>query len=92
MNERKLGISALSKLTGVKIETIRYYEREGLLSDPPRTEGGHRSYREKHIKNLVSCMKDQGMGMTYIQSKLPCSVELLTEDKSLPCMLNRELS
>ena len=33
------GIGALSKQTGVNIETIRYYEREGLLPHPPRTAG-----------------------------------------------------
>jgi len=35
MSHKTLGIGALSKLTGVKIETIRYYERQKLLVDPP---------------------------------------------------------
>lgn len=39
-----LGIGELSRNTGCSIETIRYYERLGLLHKPLRTEGGHRLY------------------------------------------------
>jgi hypothetical protein len=38
------GIGALSKQTGCNIETIRYYERIGLMPPAPRNEGGHRLY------------------------------------------------
>ena len=38
----RLSIGVLSKRTGCKIETIRYYERIGFLPAPPRTERGHR--------------------------------------------------
>ncbi|WP_369596838.1 MerR family DNA-binding transcriptional regulator [Sphingobium sp. GW456-12-10-14-TSB1] len=37
-------IGRLSTATGVKIETIRYYERAGLIDPPARTEGNYRSY------------------------------------------------
>jgi DNA-binding transcriptional MerR regulator len=37
-------IGALAKRTGVHIETIRYYERIGLLPHPDRSEGGYRLY------------------------------------------------
>jgi MerR family mercuric resistance operon transcriptional regulator len=47
------GIGALSQRSGVKIETIRYYEHESLLPNPPRTSGGHRSYGEDHLKRLT---------------------------------------
>lgn len=39
-------IGQISDQTGVNIETIRYYERIGLLPSPPRTTGGHRVYNE----------------------------------------------
>ena len=45
-------IGPLSKQTGCNIETIRYYERIGIMPPPPRTEGGHRVYREEHLKRL----------------------------------------
>lgn len=37
-----LTIGELAKNAGVNIETIRYYERLGLISEPPRTEAGYR--------------------------------------------------
>ena len=45
--------SAVSKRTGMNFETIRYYERAGLMPEPPRSEGGHRLYDEKHLKRLT---------------------------------------
>ena len=53
-----LTIGALSKHTGCNIETIRYYEREGLLPNPPRTDGGHRIYAEEHLKRLTFVIPD----------------------------------
>ena len=61
---RQLGIGELSKLTGVKIETIRYYEQQKLLADPPRTEGGHRCYNEDHLKRLTFIRRSRQLGFT----------------------------
>jgi MerR family mercuric resistance operon transcriptional regulator len=49
---RRLTIGELSRRTGVNIETIRYFERVGLIPAPPRTNGGHRSYDESHASAL----------------------------------------
>jgi len=46
----KIGI--LSKKTDCQIETIRYYERIGLMPKPDRTESGHRVYGSEHEKRL----------------------------------------
>ena len=48
----ELTIGTLSKEIRCKIETIRYYERIGVMPDPPRTAGGHRVYTTKHLKCL----------------------------------------
>ncbi|GAA74854.1 MULTISPECIES: Cd(II)/Pb(II)-responsive transcriptional regulator [Alteromonadales] len=45
-------IGELSKTSGCSIQTIRYYEREGLLSDPERSEGNFRLYSNKALKEL----------------------------------------
>ena len=45
-------IGQLAKLSGCSIQTIRYYEREGLLSPPSRSEGNFRLYDEKALKEL----------------------------------------
>jgi len=59
-----LGIGALSKLTNCNIETIRYYERIGLLAPPPRTEGGHRQYDDEHVKRLTFIRRGRELGFT----------------------------
>ncbi len=57
-------IGALSKRTGVKIETIRYYERIGIMPNPPRTEGGHRVYGESHMKRLAFVRRGRELGFS----------------------------
>lgn len=42
--EESITIGELSRRTGVNIETIRYFERVGVLATPPRTSGGRRVY------------------------------------------------
>lgn len=59
-----LTIGALSKRTGVNIETVRYYEKIGLLPSPPRTEGGHRLYPDAHQKRLVFVRRSRELGFT----------------------------
>jgi len=49
---RALTIGKLAEATGVNLETIRYYERIGLMPRPARTRGGHRSYETGHVKWL----------------------------------------
>ena len=64
---RDFGIGALSERSRVKIETIRYYEREGLLPSPPRTSGGHRSYREDHLKRLTFIRRSRELGFSMAE-------------------------
>lgn len=64
---RYFGIGALSAETRVKIETIRYYEREGLLPSPPRTAGGHRSYSEDHVKRLTFVRRSRELGFSLAE-------------------------
>lgn len=45
-------IGDLARATGVKPTTIRWYEQEGWLPPPARTEGGHRVYGEGHLRRL----------------------------------------
>jgi len=45
-------IGELAKRTGATVETIRYYEKEGLLPEPSRSDGNYRLYNEAHIERL----------------------------------------
>jgi len=57
-------IGALSKRTGCNVETIRYYEREGLWRLPGRTAGGHRVYDDEHVKRLSFVRRARELGFT----------------------------
>lgn len=60
----KLTIGVLSKQTGVNIETIRYYERIGLVPPPPRSQGRHRLYDEAHRRRLAFIRRSRGLGFS----------------------------
>lgn len=59
-----LSIGALSKDTGVNIETIRYYERIGVMPAPERSAGGFRKYREAHLKRLNFIRRGRELGFS----------------------------
>lgn len=46
-------IKDLARATGVDIETIRYYERQGLLPEPARRDNGYRDYASEHLERLA---------------------------------------
>jgi MerR family transcriptional regulator, mercuric resistance operon regulatory protein len=57
-------IGALSDSTGVNIETIRYYERIGLLPAPPRSAGRHRLYEDDHRQRLAFIRRARELGFS----------------------------
>jgi MerR family transcriptional regulator, mercuric resistance operon regulatory protein len=54
----------LSKRAGCNIETVRYYERVGLMPDPVRSAGGHRLYAEEHVRRLHFIRRCRELGFT----------------------------
>jgi MerR family transcriptional regulator, mercuric resistance operon regulatory protein len=63
----RLTIGALSERTEVNIETIRYYERIGILPKPPRSAGGHRLYANEHKERLVFIRRSRALGFSLRQ-------------------------
>lgn len=61
---KAVSIGALSQRTGCNIETIRYYERIGLMPSPPRTAGGHRSYGSLHQRRLGFIRRCRELGFS----------------------------
>ncbi|WP_333677169.1 heavy metal-responsive transcriptional regulator [Dyella sp.] len=59
-----LTIGTVAKRAGVPIDTIRYYEREGLLPEPLRRASGYRSYNESAIKRLRFIRRAKELGFT----------------------------
>lgn len=60
----KLTISRLAQLAGVNLETIRYYERQGLLSAPPRTAAGYRLFPREAARRLRFIKRAQQLGFS----------------------------
>ncbi|WP_150910720.1 Cd(II)/Pb(II)-responsive transcriptional regulator [Marinobacter halotolerans] len=56
-------IGEISKATGVPIETIRYYEKIGLVPAPEREASGYRSYRQHHLDRLVFIRRCRNLDM-----------------------------
>ncbi|WP_306131932.1 MerR family transcriptional regulator [Roseivivax marinus] len=61
-NPRGYLIGVLSAETGVKIETIRYYERVGLMPEPSRSPGGNRQYDHDQLKRLAFIRRSRDLG------------------------------
>ncbi|MFK8330829.1 Cd(II)/Pb(II)-responsive transcriptional regulator [Pseudomonas sp. BJa5] len=57
-------IGELAKATDCAVETIRYYEREGLLPEPARSEGNYRLYTQAHVERLTFIRNCRTLDMT----------------------------
>lgn len=61
---KNIKIGQLAKEANVKVETVRYYERRGLLPDPPRRESGYRIYSENDVTRIQFIKHAQKLGFT----------------------------
>jgi MerR family transcriptional regulator, aldehyde-responsive regulator len=69
MNNTILTPAQMAERTGVTIETLRYYEREGLLQSIARAESGHRRYSEDDVLwvEVLRCLRDTGMTIEQLR-------------------------
>ena len=63
----EFSIGEVARRSGVKIETIRFYERRGLLAPPPRTAGGHRVYSPAEAQRLNFIRRARQLGFPLDQ-------------------------
>ena len=70
-----LGIGELARTTSTKVETIRWYERIGLLAAPARTAGNYRAYGPAHLARLsfVRRARDLGFSLDKVRELLRLS-------------------
>ena len=61
---RSLTIGRLAKDAGIHLETVRYYERQGLMPKPPRTQSGYRLYSADAIRRLRFIKRAQELGFS----------------------------
>lgn len=76
----RLTIGSVAKAAGVNLETIRFYERRGLLPEPPRTDGGYRVFPPETIRRIrfIKRAQELGFSLREIQELLALRVDSRT--------------
>lgn len=82
METKVLTIGHLARETATKVETIRFYEKTGLLPAPARTSGNYRAYGAEHLNRLsfIRRARDLGFSIEQIRALLG-----LADDRDRPC-------
>ena len=75
-------IGEVSAASGCHIETIRYYERIGLMTPPARTSSGYRQYHEGDVERLCFITRGRALGFSLEEV---ASLLRLAEETDLPC-------
>jgi MerR family mercuric resistance operon transcriptional regulator len=83
----ELTIGKLANAVGVNVETIRYYQRVGLLDEPVKPLGGHRRYSVEDAKRLRFIRRAQALGFTLFEIAI-----LLRLDEGCACSEARKLA
>lgn len=65
-----MNIGELARAADTKSETIRYYERIGLLPQPPRTAGNYRDYAAVHVSRLTFTRRARDLGFSIEQIRV----------------------
>ena len=79
----------IAKRTGCNLETVRYYEKVGLLPEPPRTQGGHRAYGAEHERRLRFILRARELGFTL--DEIRALLQLL-DKRNAPCGQVRDVA
>ncbi len=82
MSAATYAIGDLARQTGTKVETIRWYERDGTMPPPARTEGGRRAYTQAHLHRLafIRHARELGFPLDDVRALLR-----LSDDPDRPC-------
>lgn len=83
----ELTIGRLADAAGVNVETIRYYQRRGLMAEPDKPAGGHRRYAADVVKRVRFIKRAQVLGFTLDEVG-----SLLQLDAARACAETRELA
>ena len=88
-----LSIGDLARATGVSVETIRYYERIGLLPAPPRTAGNYRIYGPGHQQRLsfIRRSRDLGFAVEQVRALLGLADQTDHDCREVDAMAQRQL-
>ena len=82
MNKQALTIGQAARLAGVNIQTLRFYERRGLIDEPPRRPSGYREYPAGSVPRVRFIKRAQELGFTLTEVH---ELLLLRDDPKIPC-------
>lgn len=82
-------IGVLSRYSGVNIETVRYYEKIGIMPPPPRSAGGYRQYEDSHRRRLSFIRRSRELGFSLKEIR---GLLALVDDKSYTCARIHDLT
>ena len=87
-------IGELAALSGVRVETIRYFERIGLLTPPERTSGGHRLFSAADLArlNFVRRAREMGFSQREVRTLLALSSGELTSCDEVKALAEAHLT
>jgi len=77
--EQKLLTNQMAKRAGVNSETLRFYERKGLIPEPMRTESGYRQYPVEVINQIRFIKQAQNLGFTLKEIKELLAISVATK-------------
>lgn len=84
-----LTIGELARRTGTRTETVRYYEKIGLLAPPGRTAGNYRAYGESDLARLSFIRRTRDLGFSIDQIR---TLLALSDDRSRDCATIDEIA
>ncbi len=84
-----LTISKIAKKIGINIETVRYYERIGLITQPQKPVQGFRIYNQKHISKLVFIKRAKALGFTLAEITELLTLESMNCDETKDIALSK---
>jgi len=83
-------IGQIAKASGVRIDTLRYYEKEGLIKPSARTDAGYREYDAGAVKQMQFIIKAKALGFTLHEIRELLSLRIDRENH--PCSDVKELA
>lgn len=82
MTDTQMTIGELARATQTKVETVRFYEKSGLLPAPSRTSGNYRSFGPEHLSRLSFIRRSRDLGFSLDQVRALLD---LADQRDRPC-------
>ena len=91
MNDLSLTIAGVADAAAVGVETVRYYERRGLIEQPKQKVGAYRRYDDKHVARIRFIKRAQELGFTLEEVESLLKLQDGTDRRSIRSIAARRL-